>query len=558
MNIETLPAHIGKYRVKRLLGSGGMGHVFLAVDPDIGREVAIKLVTLGKDPQAKERFLREAQTMGRLNHPNIVTLLEFGVDQQSPFLVLEFLSGEDLSQWMRKPQSLHDQVRIMLGVAEAIAAAHRVGVLHRDLKPDNVRVLEDGRCKLLDFGIAQSGAASLTASGYFVGTPEFVAPEVMIGASHTAASDIYALGLLFYTMLVGTNPFCGDTVQTIVARVLAIQVPPLGSRIRGVPAPLMTLIERCLPKAPEDRPESAEVLVLELRKILADINLQARVERIATPAETTRIPIGDGPTRGTATKPAAPRSHWLVWGLTISLATTAGVWLLRPPPPEPRVAIPDRKPDASLPSIEPATPGPSATPTPTVETDPTLPAPAATKPPPAPVTKPAAPPESESIERIQTAPVSRPAPTPPDVRDEAVEPLTSPEPRRTELVPIDAQSPPPAPPEASPPAPETPAPALPDPALRTVEIQRVSPRVIRAGRSVTLRIEGNGLDAITAAMMSSGGVPDTRFRIGALKHAGGSLEFTLTVARGVPLGRYPLLLQGVEAHAEPIILEVSL
>lgn len=105
MNTETLRTRIGKYRVRRLLGSGGMGRVFLAEDPDIGREVAIKLVTLDNDPQARERFLREAQTMGRLNHPNIVTLLEFGVDRDAPFLVLDFLSGTDLSQWMHQPQT---------------------------------------------------------------------------------------------------------------------------------------------------------------------------------------------------------------------------------------------------------------------------------------------------------------------------------------------------------------------------------------------------------------------------------------------------------------------
>ena len=297
MNSAALPAQIGKYWVKKLLGTGGMGRVFLAVDPDIGREVAIKLVTLGSDPQANERFLREAQTMGRMNHPNIVTLLEFGVDQQSPFLVLEFLSGEDLSQWMLRPHTLREQVQVMLDVAQAIAAAHKVGVLHRDLKPENVRVLDDGRCKLLDFGIAQSGAAQLTASGYFVGTPEFVAPEVMSGVAHSAAADIYALGLLFYTLLCGSNPFRGDTVQVTVSRVVQHEPPLLSKRLSGIPVELAALIHSCLAKQPELRPASADSLVQALTRELAKINPDERLGELPPPSNTALMPTTPAPSK---------------------------------------------------------------------------------------------------------------------------------------------------------------------------------------------------------------------------------------------------------------------
>ncbi len=276
----AVPAQIGKYRVLRLLGSGGMGRVYLAEDPDIGRQVAIKRVTLGADPQARERFIREAQTMGRLNHPNIVTLLEYGVDADTPFLVLEFLSGEDLSQWMLRPQRLRDQLGVMLGIAEALAAAHRMGVLHRDLKPENVRVLEDGRCKLLDFGIAQSGGAQLTASGYFVGTPEFVAPEVMAGAAHTAAADIYAFGLLCYVLLCGDNPFRGDTVQATVARVVQRDAPRLDKRLGGLPAGPADLIHACLAKQPELRPANAGQLIGSLQQIRAGVAADALLREL--------------------------------------------------------------------------------------------------------------------------------------------------------------------------------------------------------------------------------------------------------------------------------------
>lgn len=592
VNSETLPAQIGKYWVKRLLGSGGMGRVFLAVDPDIGREVAIKLVTLGKDPQANERFLREAQTMGRLNHPNIVTLLEFGVDQQNPFLVLEFLSGEDLSQWMHRPQSLRDQVRVMLGVAEAIDAAHRMGVLHRDLKPENVRVLEDGRCKLLDFGIAQSGASSLTASGYFVGTPEFVAPEVMSGATHSALADIYSLGLLFYTMLAGDNPFRGDTVQATVARVVATAVPPLSSRISGAPKALAALIEQCVQKLPEQRPATADVVIAGLKDILAGIAPEARVQQIAPPAKTAPVPLDYVPTQSASkVAPVAPTAtrRWL-WGVLAISTVGLGVWLLRPPPLE----VPFEAESPPAVTLSPATSAteagePAAAPAKdavdSIDEQSAIPADdvaasadqrsAAVLPPepakeePAPAEPDPAPPAAKPVRRVESGSVAaadsaKPAKT--QETDVAVTPPISPPPvpdTRRESAPADD---PPAAvadrePETVPAAPQvvpavTPAPPS---ALISIEIQRFNPRVIRAGRTVTLRIEGAGLDAVTAAMVSSGGVPDSRFRIGDLHHRGSDkLEFSLNVARGVPLGSYPLLLQGAEVRVEPIILEVSL
>lgn len=576
VNTDTLPKQIGKYWVKRLLGSGGMGRVFLAVDPDIGREVAIKLVTLGRDPQANERFLREAQTMGRLNHPNIVTLLEFGVDQQSPFLVLEFLSGEDLSQWMHRPQTLRAQVQVMLGVAEAIAAAHRVGVLHRDLKPENVRVLEDGRCKLLDFGIAQSGDSSLTASGYFVGTPEFVAPEVMSGASHTPSSDVYALGLLFYTLLAGENPFRGDTVQSTVARVVAAPLPALASRISGAPKPLLKLIEQCVQKLPEQRPASADDLVLRLREILAGIGPDARVQQIAPSTETAPAPIAGGLTRGaspvlpTSTRSARSRRWWLAGLLPVALAIW-WLWLatLEQDPastsPDENAAVATSAPASS---IEKAADVDAAV----VAETPTSPTQAASPEP----TPPQPPPEAKSETRTEgeiQMPASareRPmpaasAPTKPTVpaAQATAAPVSSAPAGKPELKPAEPiiQLPPTAPPAAEPtasqePVTDQPSEAAPPPSIR---IDRFSPRVIRAGRSVTLRIEGSGLEAIDTAMVSSGGVADARFRIGQFKRrSDGGIEFSLSVARGVPLGSYALLLQGSRGNAEPIILEVSL
>lgn len=573
MNSGGQPAQIGKYWVKRLLGTGGMGRVFLAVDPDIGREVAIKLVTLGCDPQASERFLREAQTMGRLNHPNIVTLLEFGVDQQSPFLVLEFLSGEDLSQWMLRPHTLREQVQVMLDVALAIAAAHKVGVLHRDLKPENVRVLDDGRCKLLDFGIAQSGAGQLTASGYFVGTPEFVAPEVMSGAAHTGAADIYALGLLYYTMLCGANPFRGDTVQATVARVVQLDPPPLSKRVTGVPVELEQLIHRCLAKHPEERPASADSLVQILSAELARVPTDARVGDAPTPRDTAPYPTTPAPSKTHASvvvKPptVAPKSRvgWALASGLLMVSAASAWWLLQPTPaPTPANVIPTPVTEFTATTEVAPTESPAQPTEQPVDSTPT-----ATDMPSGPVAerhaKPVAvatPPKAVdatppvATELAQRPPAPPPAPKPAEVAAAPVE-----------TAPSAAATPQPAP--VAMPAKDAPPAIVEQPSRSSIEVAaapepvevqvvRVNPKVLRAGRNVTMRLEGSGLAAVSAVAIHSGGVADARFRVGALEHSGdGALQFSLNVARGVPLGSYALVLRGAGVRAEPILLEVSL
>jgi len=584
-----VPAQIGKYTVKRLLGSGGMGRVYLAVDPDIGREVAIKLVTLGSDPQASERFLREAQTMGRLNHPNIVTLLEFGVDQQSPFLVLEFLSGEDLSQWMLRLHTLREQVMVMQDIALAIAAAHKVGVLHRDLKPENVRVLDDGRCKLLDFGIAQSGAGQLTASGYFVGTPEFVAPEVMSGATHTAAADIYALGLLYYTMLCGANPFRGDTVQATVARVVQLDPMPLSRRVTGVSVELETLIHACLSKQPEARPTSAEGLALALSAELARIPADAHVGDVPILRDTAPYPITPIRSQTQASPVGKPivtavpvsRNLW-VWAVVLLMVSAAGAWWLSqtaplPPTPTPPAAAVQAA--ISRPETAAAVPVESQAPVPVqpVETMeiatelPHEPAPARTDAnpgagQPAPTTPTTAttattaPPLDESDRLLRTAPTTSSNPVGDRAEPAAVAlPVvaTRPEPQLASTSMTANVSPPTVAEQQPVPLDERTATAAAEPLqLRVVHI---NPKVLRAGRMVTMRLEGAGLTRVSAVAIYSGGAVDARFRVGAIERAGdGALEFRLNVARGVPLGSYALVLLGENIRTEPILLEVSL
>ena len=205
------PTEIGKYKVLRELGRGAMGAVYLGEDPFIGRRVAIKVMR----PQVEEgaeRFLQEARTVGSLSHPNIVLLHDFGFAGELPYLVMEHVDGTILDKWLAEPRDARERLRVLAGLCRAVAYAHSRGVLHRDLKPSNVLVRSDGEAKLLDFGIALVENTRMTATGVVLGTPEYLAPELLGSGRFSPRSDMYALGLVAYELFGGRNPFAADTV----------------------------------------------------------------------------------------------------------------------------------------------------------------------------------------------------------------------------------------------------------------------------------------------------------------------------------------------------------
>jgi serine/threonine-protein kinase len=214
-----LPPTIGKYEVAHRLGEGAMGEVFLARDPFIGRSVAVKLMKTDSAGD-RERFLQEARTVGALSHPNIVVLHDFGFHDGRPFLVMEFVPGRNLEDWLREPHTLDEHLKIVEGLCRALLYAHERGVLHRDLKPSNVQVLPEGDCKLMDFGIARTGTGRLTTAHTVLGTPSFIAPEILEEAAYSASADVYSAGVLVYEMLAGVNPFAGKTVASTLHNVL--------------------------------------------------------------------------------------------------------------------------------------------------------------------------------------------------------------------------------------------------------------------------------------------------------------------------------------------------
>lgn len=277
---------IDHFRVTRMIGYGAMGQVYLGRDEGLGRRVALKVIHpryLGSD-QAKERFFAEARTTARFSHPNIVTIYAVGEHQGQPFLAMEYLEGQNLRQRMREERGQIDPVRVGLSVAEALAEAHRHGVVHRDLKPENVVIPADGRPRVLDFGLASPSPTPLDRSEESAGrepgsdgdrharrgTPAYMAPEQWRRGECSPASDIWALGIMLHELATGRRPFaeCEASVESLALRVSDARPVPEPSELRQLPGRLRELIRACLDKEPDSRP-SAESAAELLRGMLA-------------------------------------------------------------------------------------------------------------------------------------------------------------------------------------------------------------------------------------------------------------------------------------------------
>jgi serine/threonine-protein kinase len=266
----------GRYEVTGLLGAGGMGAVYVAKQMPLGRQVALKVIRPGliTDSQSVERFKREATTVSQLLHPNIVTVYDFGQAERGLlFIAMELLPGENLRQRLRRtgPIPWQTVLGIVRDIAGGLSAAHAQGVIHRDLKPDNVMLIDAGRpdfVKLLDFGVAKltehQGGGNLTNTGMLVGTPGYMAPEAVLkGITTDPRSDIYAVGVLFFEMLTGATMFTAPTPVALVMK-HATERPPLISDLKPqtpVPMAVENLVQQMIAKEPDDRPPDAKTLV---------------------------------------------------------------------------------------------------------------------------------------------------------------------------------------------------------------------------------------------------------------------------------------------------------
>lgn len=253
----TQVTSIGKYRVLSQVGEGAMGIVYRGQDPVLNRPVAIKVMceAVARDEDLRERFLREAQAAGSLQHPNLITIYDFGEIDGHLYIAMEFVDGEDLDDLLEKkvPLSLGQKVDILVDVLTGLTYAHKRGIVHRDIKPANIRIDDDGRARIMDFGIAHVTSSNMTRTGVMVGTPAYMAPEQIVGGPVSPATDIFSVGAVMYELLSNTKPFDGDTLQTIMYKIVSQPAPDLASVVSGLPSSLNTIVQRALAKEPSDR-----------------------------------------------------------------------------------------------------------------------------------------------------------------------------------------------------------------------------------------------------------------------------------------------------------------
>jgi len=267
--MET-PKRIGKYEVRSQIAVGGFGVIFRGWDPFIKRPVAIKMCAT-PDVEVRQRFQREAEFVGNLVHPNITLIFDFGIENDVPYLVQEFLSGYDLDE-MVKAGVLDDPaavLSILIQVCEGLEFAHQRGIIHRDIKPSNIRVIEDGTVKIMDFGIAKSldGGSKLTQTGIALGTAGYLAPEQIQGAMVDPRTDVFAVGVVAYELATGVRPFEGSTLSNVLYRILNEDPQAPRTLAPTTPVELDQIIRACMAKDPAARFQTVAQLADALRRV---------------------------------------------------------------------------------------------------------------------------------------------------------------------------------------------------------------------------------------------------------------------------------------------------
>jgi hypothetical protein len=335
MQVQSL----GRYLIEKELGRGAMGRVFLAYDPQIDRRVAIKTIQIfaslpeSERLQARERFMREARSAGKLLHPGIVTVFDVGEADGVPYLAMEFVEGATLDAFCSEETLLPvpDVIALLASAADALAFAHQRGIVHRDVKPANLMRVGDRAVKIMDFGLAKNPTTSMTHDGALLGTPNYMSPEQVRGEALDGRADLFALGVVAYEMLTGAKPFSGDSISSVLYRI--VNEPPQDASLHGerISPPLSAVLEKALAKNPAQRFQDGASLAAALRRAAsAAVAPAGRAKPTATrPAAPKALEQTHPPAR-------RPRTLWL-WAalalLVIGGAIVMVVGRLEPPPP---------------------------------------------------------------------------------------------------------------------------------------------------------------------------------------------------------------------------------
>ena len=328
----TAGTRIGRYVIDRRIGSGGMGEVYLAKDPELGRKVAIKVLAaeLLADETAKGRLLREARAAATLDHPNICSIYEVGEAERVRFIAMQFIDGNTLDSKIKaEPIRVKEAVHIAAQLADALTDAHAKGIIHRDIKPANVMFTSRGEVKMMDFGLAKmleskpaigseaETAAILSAPGTIIGTVPYMSPEQVRGKPVDARSDIFSFGVLLYEMLSGVRPFERESSADTAASILRHEPPPLARYVNDIPSELERIVSKALHKEPDERYQTSRDLLIDLRTLRDDLEFRHRLERSGSPdtdgvrpvtsdGQAKTKAISDWPT--TITQGEAPRT----------------------------------------------------------------------------------------------------------------------------------------------------------------------------------------------------------------------------------------------------------
>ena len=394
---------LGKYQIRRTLGKGAMGIVYEGFDPVIERVVAIKTILPAQlsGPEfvgVMARFKREAQAAGRLNHPGIVAIYEYGEDiaqdiseeeatmmaapsaaqgsQRVAFIAMEFVKGRELRDFFESGQRfpMPEVVRIMTEMLDALDHAHSQGVVHRDMKPANLILLDNGRVKVADFGIARVEASELTQTGTIMGTPSYMSPEQFMGHPVDGRSDLFSCGVILYQLLTGEKPFNGESSTTIMYKVLREEPAPPSQLNVSLPPALDAVIKKALAKAPDQRYQTGREFAQALQAAVA-ASASSQPSAIAQPAAPIRVPQAPGRAAAKDVPSAAPQPRatalWVAATAAV-VALVAGGYILLAPGRQaaPVVAQGTGTPAAVVPAVAPVAAAPAAAPAPAANTPP--------------------------------------------------------------------------------------------------------------------------------------------------------------------------------------------